>query len=65
MHAVARGRGKRDLFTVTFARAEELVAAAFSANIRLTREEQRIVRPVGPRKYHVVLDLRITRERGS
>jgi tRNA (guanine37-N1)-methyltransferase len=62
-YAVARGQGERDLFTVPFARAEELVAAAFGANIRLTREEQRIVRSVGPRKYHIVLDLRITRER--
>jgi tRNA (guanine37-N1)-methyltransferase len=62
-YAVARGRAERDLFTVTFARAEELIAAAFGAHLRVTREEQRIVRSVGPRKYHVVLDLRITRER--
>ncbi|HDS44630.1 MAG TPA: class I SAM-dependent methyltransferase family protein [Methanomicrobia archaeon] len=64
-YAVARGRSTRDLFTVPFARAEELIAAAFDASLRITSEEQRIVRSVGPRKYHVVLDLRITRERRS
>ncbi|MBN1455273.1 MAG: class I SAM-dependent methyltransferase family protein [Methanomicrobia archaeon] len=62
-YAVARGRGERDLLTAPFARAEELIAAAFGDRIHVQREEQRIVRSVGPRKYHVVLDLRMTRER--
>ena len=61
-YAVARGRGERDLFAVPFAHAEELIAAAFGTRIQVAREEQRIVRSVGPRKYHVALDLRITRE---
>ena len=62
-YAVARGHSEQDLFTVPFARAKELVAAAFGAHIRLASEEQRIVRSIGPRKYHIVLDLRITRDR--
>ena len=63
-YAVAQGHGEQDLFTAPFARAEELVAAAFGASrIRLASEEQRIVRSVGPWKYHIVLDLRVTRER--
>ena len=60
-YAVASGQGERDLFTAPFACAEKLITAAFGPQIQLHREEQRIVRSVGPRKYHVVLDLRITR----
>lgn len=62
-YAVARGRDKRGLFAGPFARAKELVAAAFDARVRLDLAEHRIVRSVGPRKYHVVLDLQLTRER--
>ncbi|MGC9443948.1 MAG: class I SAM-dependent methyltransferase [Candidatus Methanospirareceae archaeon] len=61
-YAVSWGRSKRDLFTVPFTRAKELIADSFGTHLRVTVKEQRIVRSVGPRKYHVVLDLRITRE---
>jgi len=56
---VSTGRKDEALFTVPFERAEAIISSAFGNSLRIELEEKRIVRSVAPRKYHVVLDLRI------
>ncbi len=60
---VAIGRKDGDLFKKSSKRAEDILASTFENSLRVEIEEQRIVRSVAPRKYHVVLDLRVERMR--
>ena len=60
---VAAGRKDNDLFDVSSERAKDILASAFGNSLRTEIEEKRIVRSVAPRKYHVVLDLRVVRMR--
>jgi tRNA (guanine37-N1)-methyltransferase len=60
---VSTGRKDDDLFTIPFERAQNIIASAFGNSLRIELEEKRIVRSVAPRKYHVVLDLRVMKRR--
>ncbi|MBE0517133.1 MAG: methyltransferase [Methanophagales archaeon] len=59
---VSAGRKDDDLCNVPLERAREIIASAFGNSLRLELEEKRIVRSVAPRRYHVVLDLRVAME---
>ncbi len=56
---VATGRKDDDLFNAPLERARDIISSAFGDSLRIEVEEKRIVRSVAPRKYHVVLDLRV------
>ena len=56
-YAVSTGSRADNLFDTPFERVKDIISHEDS--LRLEVEEKRIVRSVGPRKYHVVLDLRI------
>jgi len=56
---VSTGNRDDELFNTPFERVKEVLSSNFGNSIRIEVEEKRIVRSVGPRKYHVVLDLRI------
>ena len=58
---IAVGEKDDDLFNVSFERARDIISSAFGDLLRVEIEEKRIVRSVAPRKYHVVLDLRVAR----
>jgi len=58
---IAVGEKDDDLFNVSFERASDIISSAFGDLLRVEIEEKRIVRSVAPRKYHVVLDLRVAR----
>ena len=60
---VSTGRKEDDLFNVPLERARDILSSAFGDSLRIEVEEKRIVRSVAPRKYHVVLDLRVVRMR--
>ena len=60
-YAVSTGRKEPALFSVPFKRAQASIASAFGGSVRIELDEQRIVRSVGPRTYHVALDLRCAR----
>ena len=60
---VSTGRKGDGLFNVPLERARDIVSSAFGDSLRIEVEEKRIVRSVAPRKYHVVLDLRVVRMR--
>ena len=57
---VVKGRKEDNLFKISFKRAKDVLASAFGNSLRVKIEEQRIVRSVAPRKYHVVLDLLVS-----
>ncbi len=56
---VSTGNRDDELFNTPFERVKDVLSSNFGNSIRIEVEEKRIVRSVGPRKYHVVLDLRI------
>lgn len=58
-YSVATGRSEEDLFDRPFEEARGRIASAFGPPLKLELEEKRIVRSVAPRRYHVVLDLRV------
>jgi tRNA (guanine37-N1)-methyltransferase len=58
-YTVSTGRKDEALFKLPFKRVRDIVASAFGNSLRIELEEKRIVRSVAPRKYHVVLDLRV------
>ncbi len=60
---VSTGRKGDDLFNVPIQRANGIISSAFGNSLRMEIEEKRIVRSVAPRKYHVVLDLRVVKMR--
>ena len=60
---VSTGRKGDGLFVVPLERARGIVSSAFGNSLRIEVEEKKIVRSVAPRKYHVVLDLRVVRMR--
>ncbi len=60
---VSTGRKGDDLFNVPLERARANLSSAFGNSLRIEVEETRVVRSVAPRKYHVVLDLRVLRMR--
>jgi tRNA (guanine37-N1)-methyltransferase len=62
-YAVATGRSEEDLFCIPFERAQDTIASAFGTSLRLELEEKRIVRSIAPRRYHVVLDVRVVMEK--
>jgi tRNA (guanine37-N1)-methyltransferase len=62
-YAVSTGRRDENLFYAPFERAQDTIAAAFGTSLQLELEEKRIVRSVAPRRYHVVLDLRVVMRR--
>jgi tRNA (guanine37-N1)-methyltransferase len=61
---VSTGRKGDDLCNVPLERAREIIASAFGDSLSVELEEGRIVRSVGPRRYHVVLDLHVVGRRG-
>jgi len=60
---VSTGRKGDGLFNVPLERARDNISSDFGDSLRIEVEEKRIVRSVAPRKYHVVLDLRVVRTR--
>lgn len=60
---VSTGRKDDALFFIPLERAQNIIASAFGNSLRIELEEKRIVRSVAPRKYHVVWDLRVARNR--
>ncbi len=58
-YAVATGREDEELFQRPLNQAQEIIESSAGRTIRVELEEARIVRSVGPRKYHIVLDLRV------
>jgi len=58
---IAQGRKEDGLFKMSFKRAKDILASALENSLRVEIGEQRIVRSVAPRKYHIVLDLHIER----
>jgi len=60
---VSTGRKGDGLFNVPLERARDIISSAFGDSIRIEVDEKRVVRSVAPRKYHVVLDLRVVRMR--
>lgn len=60
---VSTGRKDGDLFNMPLERAKEIISSAFGDSLSIEVEEKRIVRSVAPRKYHVVLDLRVAKIR--
>jgi tRNA (guanine37-N1)-methyltransferase len=56
---VSTGNRDDELFNTPFDRVKDVLSSAFGNSLRIEVEEKRIVRSVGPHKYHVVLDLRI------
>ncbi len=58
-YAVARGNKDADLYGFPFQKAVDCITSVFGNTLRIELEEKRIVRSVGPRKYHVVLNLRV------
>ena len=60
-YAVSTGLKEAALFSVPFKRAQDSITSMFGDSIRIELEERRIVRSVGPRTYHVALDLRCVR----
>ncbi|RCV63047.1 tRNA (guanine37-N1)-methyltransferase [Methanophagales archaeon] len=56
---VSTGKRGNELFGPAFERAKEILYSAFGTTVEIGLEEQRIVRSVGPCRYHVVLDLRV------
>jgi len=60
---VSAGRKGDDLFNVPLERARDIISSAFGNSLKLKLEERRIVRSVAPRRYHVVLDLRVARRK--
>ena len=60
---VSTGRKGDDLFDVPIQKANGIISSAFGNSVRMEIEEKRVVRSVAPRKYHVVLDLRVVKMR--
>ena len=54
-------KGACDLFTASAQKAKDIVSSAFGGTLSVEIEEKRVVRSVAPRKYHVVLDLRVVK----
>jgi tRNA (guanine37-N1)-methyltransferase len=54
-YAVTTGRRDGDLFSKPLGQVKDIVSSAFGNTLRIEVEEQRIVRSVGPLRYHVVL----------
>lgn len=59
-YTVATGRADDELFHRPLDQAEEIIKSSAGSVIGVELEEARIVRSVGPRKYHIVLDLRVS-----
>jgi len=62
-YAVSTGRRDENLFYTPFERAHDSITTAFGNSLSVELEEKRIVRSVAPRRYHVVLDLRVVMRR--
>ncbi|MDI6811684.1 MAG: class I SAM-dependent methyltransferase family protein [archaeon] len=60
---VSAGRKGDELFNVPLERARDIISSAFGNSLRIELEERRIVRSVAPRRYHVVLDLRVVKSK--
>jgi len=58
-YAVAPGRKDEELFRRPLDQAREIIEMSAGGTVGVELEEARIVRSVGPRKYHIVLDLRV------
>lgn len=58
---VSTGRKGDELFNVPIQRARDIISSVFGDLLILEIEEKQIVRSVAPRKYHVVLDLRLVK----
>ena len=58
-YAVATGREDEELFRRPMNQAREIIESSAGRTISVELEEARIVRSVGPWKYHIVLDLRV------
>ena len=54
-------KGACDLFTASAQKVKDIVSSAFGGTLSVEIEEKRVVRSVAPRKYHVVLDLRVVK----
>jgi tRNA G37 N-methylase Trm5 len=55
---VSAGERKEDLFKTPIERVKSIIHNV-SPSISVEIENKRVVRSVGPRKYHVVLDLKL------
>lgn len=58
-YAVATGKRGDALFHPAFEHAKNILYTAFGTTVGIELYEQRIVRSVGPWRYHVVLDLHV------
>jgi tRNA (guanine37-N1)-methyltransferase len=58
---VSTGKRGDALFSPAFERAKEILYSAFGTTVEIEIDEQRIVRSVGPWRYHVVLDMHVHR----
>ncbi len=57
---VSAGKRGGDLFKVPLERVRAIISSTFGS-LRMEVEDSRILRSVAPRKYHVVLDLRVAK----
>ncbi len=61
---VSSGKRGDAVFRPAFERAKKVLYSAFGTTVDIEIDEQRIVRSVGPWRYHVVLDLRVHKSIG-